>query len=51
MKATSIATKVSISHLLLNQHFLNRDAAIINRINLARDRSSLIATSDRTVAR
>ena len=47
MKSTSksFSSKVRISHLLLNEHFLNTDTRIINRIDLSTCRPSVIASS------
>ena len=51
MKPSALSAKVSIPHLLLNEHLLYRDPAVINCIDLARDRPALVTSCQRPISR
>ena len=47
METTTIPSKVSISHLLLYQHFLDRYTRVVNSIDLSANGSALVAAGER----
>jgi len=47
METTTVPSKVSISHLLLYQHFLDRYTRVVNSIDLSAYGSALVAAGER----
>lgn len=47
METTTVTSKVSISHLLLYQHFLDRYTRVVNSIDLSANGSALVAAGER----
>jgi hypothetical protein len=47
---TTLAPKVSISHLLLHEHLLNGDPRVVNGVDLSAHGASLVAAGQRAAA-
>jgi hypothetical protein len=47
-ESTTLTSKVSIPHLLLNKYLWNTHSRIVHRIHLSADWSPLVASSDRS---
>ena len=43
----SLASEVCVAHLLLHEHLLNRDARVVNRVDLSADWTPLVAAGQR----